>query len=42
MSVLRRNVSLSDVADAAAFLASDRAAGITGTMLNVTSGLVLK
>ncbi|TMC97778.1 MAG: SDR family oxidoreductase [Chloroflexi bacterium] len=42
MSVLRRNVRLSDVAEAAAFLASDRAAGITGTMLNVTSGLVLK
>jgi NAD(P)-dependent dehydrogenase (short-subunit alcohol dehydrogenase family) len=42
MSVLRRNVRLGDVAEAAAFLASDRAAGITGTMLNVTSGLVLK
>src|SRR6266571_5023604 len=42
MSVLRRNVRLDDVAEAAAFLASDRAAGITGTMLNVTSGLVLK
>jgi NAD(P)-dependent dehydrogenase (short-subunit alcohol dehydrogenase family) len=42
MSVLRRNVRLADVAEAAAFLASDRAAGITGTMLNVTSGLVLK
>jgi len=26
----------------AAFLASDRAAGITGTMTNVTCGLVLK
>ena len=42
MSVLRRNVRLGDVAEAAAFLASDRAAGITGTMVNVTSGLVLK
>jgi hypothetical protein len=28
--------------DAVAFLASDRAAGVTGTMANVTSGLVLK
>jgi enoyl-[acyl-carrier-protein] reductase (NADH) len=26
----------------AAFLASDRAAGMTGTMVNVTSGLVLR
>src|SRR5437588_1723476 len=42
MSALRRNVRIDDVAEAAAFLASDRAAGITGTMLNVTSGLVLK
>jgi len=42
MTALRRNVRLDDVAEAAAFLASDRAAGITGTMLNVTSGLVLK
>lgn len=42
MAALRRNTRLDDVAEAAAFLASDRAAGITGTMLNVTSGLVLK
>jgi NAD(P)-dependent dehydrogenase (short-subunit alcohol dehydrogenase family) len=42
MSVLRRNVRLDDVAQTAAFLGSDRAAGITGTMVNVTSGLVLK
>ncbi|MBA2365840.1 MAG: 2-hydroxycyclohexanecarboxyl-CoA dehydrogenase, partial [Actinobacteria bacterium] len=32
---------LADVTEVAAFLASDRAAGITGTMTNVTSGLVL-
>ncbi len=31
---------LAQVAQAAAFLASDRAAGITGTILNVTCGLV--
>jgi NAD(P)-dependent dehydrogenase (short-subunit alcohol dehydrogenase family) len=42
MTALRRNVHLDDVAEVAAFLASDRAAGITGTMVNVTSGLVLK
>jgi NAD(P)-dependent dehydrogenase (short-subunit alcohol dehydrogenase family) len=41
-SVLRRTPKLADVAEAAAFLASDRAAGITGTMTNVTSGLVLR
>ena len=42
MAALRRAPRLVDVAEAAAFLASDRAAGITGTMVNVTSGLVLK
>ena len=41
-AALRRTPRLADVADAAAFLASDRAAGITATMLNVTSGLVLR
>jgi NAD(P)-dependent dehydrogenase (short-subunit alcohol dehydrogenase family) len=41
-SALRRAPRLADVADAAAFLASDRAAGITGSMVNVTSGLVLR
>jgi enoyl-[acyl-carrier-protein] reductase (NADH) len=30
------------VAEVAAFLASDRAAGMTGTMANVTCGLVLR
>jgi enoyl-[acyl-carrier-protein] reductase (NADH) len=33
---------VANVAEAAAFLASDRAAGITGTMTNVTGGLVLR
>jgi NAD(P)-dependent dehydrogenase (short-subunit alcohol dehydrogenase family) len=42
MSVLGRTPRLADVAEAAAFLASDRAAGITGTMTNVSAGLVLR
>jgi NAD(P)-dependent dehydrogenase (short-subunit alcohol dehydrogenase family) len=42
MSVLRRTPRLADVAEVATFLASDRAAGITGTMTNVTAGLVLR
>ena len=42
MAALRRAPRLADVAETAAFLASDRAGGITGTMTNVTSGLVLK
>jgi NAD(P)-dependent dehydrogenase (short-subunit alcohol dehydrogenase family) len=40
MSVLRRAPRLQQVADTVAFLASDRAAGITATKINVTSGLV--
>lgn len=42
MAALRRAPRLADVAEVATFLASDRAAGITGTMTNVTSGLVLR
>src|ERR1700730_10609011 len=42
MAALRRIPRLADVADVAAFLASDRAAGMTGTMANVTCGLVLR
>jgi NAD(P)-dependent dehydrogenase (short-subunit alcohol dehydrogenase family) len=42
MAALRRAPRLADVAEAAAFLASDRAAGMTGSMINVTSGLVLR
>jgi NAD(P)-dependent dehydrogenase (short-subunit alcohol dehydrogenase family) len=42
MAALRRAPVLADVAEAATFLASDRAAGITGTMVNVTAGLVLR
>ena len=42
MAALRRTPRLADVANVAAFLASDRAAGMTGTMANVTSGLVLR
>ncbi|HEV2033513.1 MAG TPA: SDR family oxidoreductase [Candidatus Dormibacteraeota bacterium] len=42
MTALRRNVTLADVAEVATFLASDLAAGMTGAMANVTSGLVLR
>lgn len=42
MAALRRAPRLADVAEVAAFLASDRAAGMTGAMANVTSGLVLR
>jgi NAD(P)-dependent dehydrogenase (short-subunit alcohol dehydrogenase family) len=42
MAALRRAPRLADVSEVAAFLASDRAAGITGTMVNVTCGLVLR
>jgi NAD(P)-dependent dehydrogenase (short-subunit alcohol dehydrogenase family) len=39
-SMLRRTPTLAQVADTAAFLASDQASGITGTIVNVTSGLL--
>ena len=42
MAALRRTPRLADVAEVAAFLASDRAAGMTGAMANVTCGLVLR
>jgi len=42
MAALRRAPRLAEVAEVAAFLASDRASGMTGTMTNVTSGLVLR
>jgi NAD(P)-dependent dehydrogenase (short-subunit alcohol dehydrogenase family) len=42
MSVLGRAPRLAEVAEVATFLASDRASGMTGTMINVTSGLVLR
>ena len=38
--MLRRSPPLTEVADVAAFLVSDRAAVITGTIANVTCGLV--
>jgi NAD(P)-dependent dehydrogenase (short-subunit alcohol dehydrogenase family) len=41
-AALRRVPRLADVAATAAFLASERAAGITGGMTNVTCGLVLR
>lgn len=40
MTMLGHAPRLDQVADAAAFLASDRAGGITGTRVNVTCGLV--
>jgi hypothetical protein len=39
-AVLGHAPRLDQVADAVAFLASDRAGGITGTRINVTCGLV--
>src|SRR4029453_998233 len=41
MTTLKRAPVIAQVADTAAFLASDRAAGITATNVNVTCGLVL-
>jgi len=38
VSPLRRNVSIEDVGNAAAFLCSDLAAGITGEILYVDAG----
>jgi NAD(P)-dependent dehydrogenase (short-subunit alcohol dehydrogenase family) len=40
MTMLKRSPRLAQVAETAAFLASDRASGITGTITNVTCGLV--
>src|ERR1700730_8859230 len=42
MAALRRAPRLADVTEVAAFLASDRAAGMTGTMANVTCGRTLR
>jgi NAD(P)-dependent dehydrogenase (short-subunit alcohol dehydrogenase family) len=42
MAALRRAPKLANVAEVAAFLESDRAAGMTGTIANVTCGLVLR
>jgi enoyl-[acyl-carrier-protein] reductase (NADH) len=40
MALLQRAPRLSEVAETAAFLASDRASGITASIANVTCGLV--
>ncbi|MDF3297554.1 SDR family NAD(P)-dependent oxidoreductase [Streptomyces tropicalis] len=40
MRMTRRNPTLAEIAATAVFLASDRAAGITGTFVNVTGGMV--
>lgn len=42
MAALRRAPRLAEVAEVAAFLASDRASGITGGMTNASCGLVLR
>jgi NAD(P)-dependent dehydrogenase (short-subunit alcohol dehydrogenase family) len=42
MAALKRAPRLADVAEVAAFLASDRAGAITGAMTNVTCGLALR
>jgi enoyl-[acyl-carrier-protein] reductase (NADH) len=39
MSMLRKRPSVQEVADTAAFLASDRGSGITASIVNVTSGI---
>jgi NAD(P)-dependent dehydrogenase (short-subunit alcohol dehydrogenase family) len=39
VSMLRKRPTLQEVADTAAFLASDRASGITASIVNVTSGI---
>ena len=41
MTMLRRVTTLAQVADVAAFLASDQAGGMTATFTNVTGGMVL-
>lgn len=42
MSALGRVPRLADVVAVASFLASDLASGITGSVTNVTAGLVLR
>ena len=42
MAALRRAPQLADVAETAAFLASDGAKGVTASIVNVTSGLVVR
>jgi 3-oxoacyl-[acyl-carrier protein] reductase len=39
MTLLKRLPTLSQVANTAAFLASDHAAAITGTVANLTAGM---
>ncbi|MGW2828050.1 SDR family NAD(P)-dependent oxidoreductase [Streptomyces sp. NPDC001286] len=42
MRMTRRNPTLAEVAATAVFLASDHAAGLTGTFVNVTGGMVAR
>jgi enoyl-[acyl-carrier-protein] reductase (NADH) len=39
MSMLRKRPTIQEVADTATFLASDRASGITASIVNVNSGI---
>lgn len=39
MSMLRKRPTVQEVADTAAFLASDRGSGVTASIVNVTSGI---
>jgi NAD(P)-dependent dehydrogenase (short-subunit alcohol dehydrogenase family) len=41
MSHRRRSTSLAELADAAVFVASDRAQAMTGTVANLTGGMVV-
>lgn len=41
MTHRRRSTTVSEVAEMAAFLASDRGRGMTGTVANLTGGLIV-
>ncbi|MCL5995885.1 MAG: SDR family oxidoreductase [Chloroflexi bacterium] len=41
MTMLRRVTTLAQVADVVAFLASEQAGGMTGTIINITGGMVI-
>jgi len=41
MTHRKRSTKLSEVAEMAAFLASDRGSGMTGTVANLTGGLIV-
>jgi hypothetical protein len=41
MTHRRRSTTLAELADVAAFMASDRAAAMTGTVANLTGGIIV-